>query len=458
MAILREYLIASQVEDAFRKVLPLGFEIINEFQTRGSRRVDFVIVRGFEILACIEVKSDLSSPSRLDSAQKQVALYQEDTHSYWAIVTDSKCYYVHSLADEDGFFIEKKNAEDVCQLILGIQHEKGQTDSSHIEDSNLEQLRHQFLQICKKYAKISTIDSVEKVLKDVSSENCKITPTRFTFTRSFENRLFQALLGTYKEDEVVRYIPFASIYRSLNEQTIGMVSLVGMNDVSECYYADQYLARKKGDDKDKSSMSILPAENGLLNNTYILSCNHLDKIDNLTMWRLYGDNCKGVCIKLFIEKDRLDQDNSFVLAPVSYGLAKDNHPELDFANDILSLKIGSRNLTFETWCYWKHFFKDHRYLVEKEVRLLYTGGGCGKRSWILVAGNEIPCTISLFPVKTLPNHSNGFPLTLSGVMIGSKCIDIETKKRQFEELIKERNAGYDKGFAQVTTSEIDNYR
>lgn len=458
MVNLREYMVVNQVEKAFREVLPSGIDIIREYKTRGSRIVDFVIVRGFEILACVEVKLDLSNPQQLDNAQKQVVLYQEDTHSYWAIVTDSKCYYVHSIADEGDTFVEKKNADSVLQLILGLQVNIEKTNNTHVENPDLEQLRHQFLDICKKHDSISTIESVKKVLKGVSNEDCKLTPTRFTFTRNFENRLFQALLGSYEKEEVSRYVTFSSIYRSLNEQTIGMVSLVGMNDASECYYADQYIARKKGEDNEKLAISILPAENTLLNNTYILSCNDLEKIDDLTMWRLYGDNCKGTCIKMHIEKDRLNRDHSFILAPVSYGLDKDNHPELDFANAILSLKLDNRNLTFETWCYWKHFFKDYRYAVEKEVRLLYTGSGCGKRSWILVDDNEIPCTISVFSLKTLPNHSNDFPLTLSEIMIGLRCTDIETKKRQFEELIKERNVGYDRGFAEVSTSKINNYR
>lgn len=448
-----EYAVIMAVEEAFKKVMPPGIDIIREYPLRGGRRADFVLVSGFEILACIEVKSNLSNRRLLADAQKQVGVYQKDTHSYWGIVTDGNRYYIQSIVDDK--FEEKESAEAVFQVILGIEKGKEENTSKSKDASEIESLKYQFLDICDCYIdKIPTIEQVKNVLAGISSTICEVTPTKYIFKRSFENRFFQALLGTYTEEGIVRYIPFASAYRSLNEQTIGMVSLIGMNDISECYYADQYISRKKG---EESSASILPAERKLLNNTYILSCNDQSKEDDLTMWRLYGDNCKGVCIKMCIEKDILAKNDTFILAPVSYG-RRDEHPELDLANDILSINIGGKNLIFETWCYWKHFFKDYRYSVEKEVRLLYTGRGEGKRSWILVRDNEIPCTISIFPVKSLPNHSNDFPLTLSGVIIGSKCIDIETKKSQFEELVSERNTGYNNGFAEVKESIIDNYR
>jgi len=443
-----EYAIMMKVTEAFHKKLPQGIDIMVEYQTAGNRRADLVIVNGFEILACIEIKSNISDEKLLLEAQAQVELIQKDTHSYYAVITDGDRYYVKSLSNER--FEEKRDAEAVIKVILGVDKEKERDN-----DFDIESLRNYFSKICMKYDMISNINKIKKVLEGVSSANCEVTATRFKFKRSFENAFFQSLLGTYTDKEIVRYIPFSSVFRTLNEQTIGMVSLVGMNDVSECYYADQFCAKINNKEWTKG---VLPAERSMLNNTYILSCNDLSMEDNLTMWRLYGDNCKGVCIKFIIEKDKLYKDETFILAPVSYGQDKDTHYALEFVNSILSIKIGDREPLFETWCYWKHFFKDYRYSVEKEVRLLYTGNGLGKRDWILVKENDIPCTISVFPIKCAPNHSNDFPLTLKGIKIGSKCIDIETKKSQLEELIKERNVGYDRLYAEVSISEIDNYR
>lgn len=449
-----EYAVILNVEKDIKNVLPPGIDIIREFRTIRSGRVDLVLVRGFEILACIEVKADLSNKKLLAEAQKQVKVYQKDTHSYWALVTDGTRYFIQSITNDK--FEEKENAEAVIKVILGLENEKEVNALKSRDVSSIESLKSQLLKICEDYNdKIPTIRKIKNVLIEISNANCKVLPSSFTFKRSFENRFFQALLGIYTGEEVVRYVPFSSAYRSLNEQTIGMVSLIGMNDVSECYYVDQYIAKKKGEDPSKS---ILPAERKLLNNTYILSCNYLSMEDDLTMWRLYGENCKGACIKMIIEKDIVENNNTFMLAPVSYGKDGDTHPELDFVDNIMSIIIEEKKILLKTWCYWKHFFKDFRYSVEKEVRLLSTGGGCGKRNWILVKDNEIPCPISIFPIKCLPNHSNDFPMTIKEIIIGSKCADNETKQSQLDELIKERNAEYDKDFAEVKLSEIDNYR
>ena len=262
-----EYSILLQVEEAFHKVLSQGMDIMREYKTAGNRRADLVIVKGFEILACIEVKSNLSERNLLAEAQTQVKIIQKDTHSYWAVVTDGNRYYVKSLSNDK--FEEKGNAEAVLKVILGDNNDGKRGDNKYSEVFDIESLRSHFLKICMKYDdKITNIKDIKKVLKGVSSANCEVTSSRFIFKRSFENAFFQSLLGTYSDKEIVRYIPFSSVFRILNEQTIGLVSLVGMNDVSECYYADQFCANIN---KKEWSKGVLPAERRLLNNTYILS-------------------------------------------------------------------------------------------------------------------------------------------------------------------------------------------
>lgn len=95
-----EYSVVLNVEKDIKKVLPPGIDIIREFRTIRNGKVDFVLVNGFEILACIEVKADLSDRRLLANAQKQVKVYQKDTHSYWAIVTDGNRYYIQSIAND----------------------------------------------------------------------------------------------------------------------------------------------------------------------------------------------------------------------------------------------------------------------------------------------------------------------------------------------------------------------
>lgn len=458
MKSLPEYIVNHMVEDAFRKVLPDGLDLVGEYRTLSGRRIDYVIVRGFEILAVISVKTNLEKNLPL---AKQSALYeQHDVHSPWAIVTDGNFYFAHYLSEADDRFVQKENVVEIVSDIISIVKVKKKTTDKPVDDKVSNQLKNFIKELHDSFkGKFDTVESVFDILNTISNINCKLSSNGFTFSTDFENKLFVALLGEYNKDEIVRYVPFSSLFRTLNDQTVGMVSLVGMNDMSECYYADRYLVKDENLNKNNdSSLSILPAERTLLNNTYILSCNEDSMRDDLTMWRLYGDDCKGVCIKFLIDKQRLKNDKSFILAPVSYGEGVDKHIKLDFMKQLLSASVDGKKLCFDTWCYWKHFFKDFRYAIEKEVRLLYTGKGCGKRSWILTSGTDIPCTISVFNIRVLPSYSSDFPLTVNEVIVGSKCSDIEQKRMQLTELIKERERGFDKGFAVVCSSTIDNYR
>ena len=144
-----EYAVIMAVEEAFKKVMPPGIDIIREYPLRGGRRADFVLVSGFEILACIEVKSNLSNRRLLADAQKQVGVYQKDTHSYWGIVTDGNRYYIQSIVDDK--FEEKESAEAVFQVILGIEKGKEENTSKSKDASEIESLKYQFLDICDSY-------------------------------------------------------------------------------------------------------------------------------------------------------------------------------------------------------------------------------------------------------------------------------------------------------------------
>ena len=121
MAILREHIVASLVEKAFREVLPAGFDIIREFQLGDNRKADLVIARESDVLACIEVRKDLSRLEILESAKKQVLSCQAKLNSHWAIITDGNRYFIHSLTNQDETFVKKESAEEVIQIVRGTQ-------------------------------------------------------------------------------------------------------------------------------------------------------------------------------------------------------------------------------------------------------------------------------------------------------------------------------------------------
>ena len=121
-------------------------------------------------------------------------------------------------------------------------------------------------------------------------------------------------------------------------------------------------------------------------NCFILSLMPHDKSDDLTMWRLYGDDAKGVCLNYEIkEKQRGRRLNGdFYISCISYGESEKVHRELDFLLKVMQININHWQFKLNRWHIWKHFFKSFRFKDEKEVRLLYLSDGKKKedKQWI----------------------------------------------------------------------------
>lgn len=110
-------------------------------------------------------------------------------------------------------------------------------------------------------------------------------PNSFYLTETQEDLLFRNLLGEYKKDNVCRFTTINSIFRTCNEKAQSMCCIVCMNDKSETDYATQKLNLTIQNDSEE------------INSFYILSCCDIDSKNNFTMWRLYADDARGVCIE-----------------------------------------------------------------------------------------------------------------------------------------------------------------
>jgi len=84
-----------------------------------------------------------------------------------------------------------------------------------------------------------------------------------------------------------------------------MCSITCMNDKGETSYADKYVGYGA---YANSTTSI--KEN---NDCFILSCCNKDMVDNLTMWRLYGNDGKGVCLEYDVDITKIDGKEFFFI-------------------------------------------------------------------------------------------------------------------------------------------------
>ena len=181
--------------------------------------------------------------------------------------------------------------------------------------------------------------------------------------------------------------------------------------------------------------------------------------DDLTMWRLYGDDAKGISIEYENPKS-LPED--FLFAKVSYAESKEKHSKLDFIGELVNGKIGNRSFRLKQWGQWQHFFKPFEYAVEHEVRLLFFGNHFiyenvqeFEKKWIQTE-QGITAPIAVFPCRQAKDKIQ-FPLKIKGITLGSRLPDKETNKLLIKVHLEE-TAITSGEKVDVHVSKIDNYR
>jgi Protein of unknown function (DUF2971) len=231
-----------------------------------------------------------------------------------------------------------------------------------------------------------------------------------------------------------------------------------MNDKSEVNYVETYL---NGVEKPliKEHYNTIIA----LNNRYITSFTKISRKDDLTLWRLYSDNAKGVCLIFNLKRNH--QNNHVLLQKVKYADEKGKHKELDFLKQIKDDVESNTGFKFEfrKIGYWKHFFKPHDYAIEEEVRLLIIDDDSLvkiKSDWVMTHTHSI-----INPVMDFRLNSSSFPTQLREIIIGPKCPEQETNMVQLQEMIRRKKReisekSYDSNLnnLKVELSNIKHYR
>lgn len=403
---------------------------------------DILIYRDDEHIAVVDVKQRdrLEGMKIAEDKLRQIAF----TQGYlYAIITNDKQYLLWEIKDGPQGAYHDITLEELIGKFESIK--------PHIDD--VESKKPHAADFCTDVQRLADECLSEdaernKKIKDFAT-GCKDNDflvkggkLRFSDIKK-ENEFFEQLIETFEGDTVYRYTSLDSLFLTLKTGNQGMCCLVGMNDKSEVYYADKYLGRDNGKttyDQKKE------------NNYFILSCVEDQPEENLMMWRLYGDNTKGVRIQ-YIPKNMPD---GFRFAKIYYGSDIHTHPGLDFIKKMLETKFGAVYFQFLHLDYWKHFFKPADYAMEKEVRLLYETTASNPPNftdWIKDGEFSILIPLALFDEKA-------FPLDIQEIKIGPNMQSRDTNLLQVRQLITEKaiqpiSVDADNN---VTVSRIEHYR
>lgn len=181
---------------------------------------------------------------------------------------------------------------------------------------------------------------------------------------SYLSFLENFILAPLNSDEVFRYMDFNGAFQIINSQNYRLSSIMGMNDQTEGASFVNSIYSQIPDHTPSIQLNTIR----YFNNIFISSCT-IKSRENLTMWRLYGDNSKGTCLKLLLNGSK-ETYPSFFFGLVNYVQALDERTK-QLAELMTNLHLFSGYiLDPRIFYYISYFTKDDQYRDEKEVRIL----------------------------------------------------------------------------------------
>lgn len=414
------------------------FEFIIEKRFDGYSP-DLIIKAGKKNIAAIEIKSS-------NTLNRAITNFTTDFYFLFKvryfIYTDGLTFYFFDRFINPKEKIKTDNKGFVNRLTRQISMDslrKLKQSVSKIIEEQIEK-DNQFPKLKDLFKNIS--NKITKELK-LSSDYTLFFEGGKTDVDSFEHQFFVGLLDNDVPETIYRYSSFDRVFKILNEGTIAMLGLPGMNDTTEPNYIDNYL-----NDTDDKFWELPPQSIAAINRRFIMSCTV--HYDDLMQWRLYGDDAKGACIK-FETKASLKTSQRFYLGKVKYANEKNQHPELLFIKEII--KRVRQELLFEIrfvlLYVWRHFFKPREYNYEGEIRLLYIHKkGEREKKWIIAEPYSIVNPMVIFDL-----NENEFPLKIKEVMLGPKSAERQLNKSQLKQMLSEKGKTID-----ITESARNVYR
>ena len=280
--------------------------------------------------------------------------------------------------------------------------------------------------------------------------------TYFMLSPKYERLFFCSLLGSTSgmPKKVCRYTSLSSLFRMLSEARQSMCSTICMNDKTENDYSIKYISNAFPSSNVIQRIGARSPKADAQSVSFILSGSRMGKKDDLNMWRLYGDDSKGVCLWYEIE----DMPDNFFLSRVSYA-KNETHAELTYLTSKMDKAVCGRSFEVRNLNSWLHFFKPAEYAIEEEIRLLYEMPDVNMLEslhgkWILNSENGIIAPVVSFSVD---KKNCQFPLVLSRIVLGPNLLERNINKEQLRLMIKNKQIRITDDF-EIAFSTIESYR
>lgn len=222
---------------------------------------------------------------------------------------------------------------------------------------------------------------------------------------------------------VAKYTSLETALMILNSGKMRMMSVTAMNDRMEIGHLYGELCNEDS--------AYLENKTKIHNARQRYITSFTNKIDDLTMWRLYGDNGKGVCLIFSIPHDcnyYFPIDYSGINSEI-YLKAKKICEELD--------KHGFKFTFKSIEAIWQYFLKPKGFSDEQEFRYLRIDNS-KPDGYSLASNGIISCYKDLLLIGDKDKPETEFPVYLGGIILGPNMRNVEINKFQLEALAAEK--------------------
>ena len=254
-----------------------------------------------------------------------------------------------------------------------------------------------------------------------------------------EQQMLKGLMPARDEEteEIAKYTTLEGLAAILMSGKIRMNSIVSMNDKTETDFLSEHIKNYKEEHEQDYDKYLFADKDFITSFT--------TRIDELDMWRLYGDNGRGICM-VFERKDKKNDD----LYKISY---IDPEKDLDKVEELLgALKEKGVSFRLNLLQKYRHFLKHADYNTEAEYRLLKhrekTDG------WFINRDNGILTPYVEFTLqKSWMQEEGSYPFKLKRIIVGP------ANGEKVANLMQVFYMGHQHGYSlEVAESKIRSYR
>ena len=254
--------------------------------------------------------------------------------------------------------------------------------------------------------------------------------------RSMLGKLIPTKAGDIKE--IAKYTSFETLVAVLKSGKMRMNSIVSMNDKTETDFLDDAFRSYKEDFEHDYDKYLFADKEFITSFT--------TRIDDLDMWRFYGDNARGVCMVFERDSKRVDE-----LYKIKY--VEPGQDDLSKVYDLMD-ELKNKGVRFQLKLLqkYRHFMKHADYDTEEEYRLLVRSDK--PDGWFVNGDNGILTPYLEFELRKTGSAEVGeYPFKLKRVIIGPAM------KENVANLMQVFYMGHQYGYSlEVAESKIQSYR